>query len=116
MHCVAICCCHTALAFISVSAITPAIMPVLPILLHAPSQGCSCGVNRNAGQDGKPAFEHIKLVHSMAGAAVMIYLTDCLVKGQAHGISQIIAAGPAGFQRPKGQSSLLPYILSAACM
>ena len=57
---------------------------------------------RDSGNSSKPAFEHIKLVHSMAGAAVMIYLTDCLVKGEAHGISQVIAAGPAGFQRPKG--------------
>ncbi|KAL3144179.1 hypothetical protein ABBQ32_003963 [Trebouxia sp. C0010 RCD-2024] len=56
----------------------------------------------STGNDCKQAFEHIKLVHSMAGAAVMIYLTDCLIKGEAHGISQIIAAGPAGFQRPKG--------------
>ena len=58
---------------------------------------------RNAEKGSKPAFEHIKLVHSMAGAAVLIYVADCLVKGQAHGISQIIAAGPAGFQRPNGQ-------------
>ena len=43
----------------------------------------------------------------MAGAAVMIYLTDCLVKGEAHGVSQVIAAGPAGFQRPKGYSSAI---------
>lgn len=65
-------------------------------------------MNRGAGHDSEPAFEHIKLVHSMAGAAVLIYLTDCLVKGRAHGISQIIAAGPAGFQRPKGHFPLLP--------
>lgn len=68
------------------------------------------GVHRNTGKDGAPAFEHIKLVHSMAGAAVLIYLTDCLVKGEAHGISQIIAAGPAGFQRPKGQPSFIHSI------
>ena len=46
----------------------------------------------------------------MAGAAVFIYLTDCLVKGEAHGISQIIAAGPAGFQRPKGAGSCAAFL------
>ena len=80
----------------------PGIMPLLHTGSHALPESCSCGMNRNNRQDNKPAFEHIKLVHSMAGAAVLIYLTDCLVKGRAHGISQIIAAGPAGFQRPKG--------------
>ena len=70
--------------------------------------GCCVG-NRQAGNGSKPAFEHIKLVHSMAGAAVFIYLTDCLVRGEAHGISQIIAAGPAGFQRPKGVPPALPH-------
>lgn len=63
---------------------------------------CNELASSQAENGSKPAFEHIKLVHSMAGAAVFIYLTDCLVRGEAHGISQIIAAGPAGFQRPKG--------------
>ena len=70
-------------------------------------------MSRDAGEGSKPAYEHVKLVHSMAGAAVLIYVTDCLVKGEAHGISQIIAAGPAGFQRPKGQS--LPHPQSPLC-
>lgn len=69
---------------------------------RALDEACCCVGNRQAENGSKPAFEHIKLVHSMAGAAVFIYLTDCLVRGEAHGISQIIAAGPAGFQRPKG--------------
>lgn len=69
-------------------------------------EACRVG-DRQSENGSKPAFEHIKLVHSMAGAAVFIYLTDCLVRGEAHGISQIIAAGPAGFQRPKGVP--LPY-------
>ena len=41
----------------------------------------------------------------MAGAAVFIYLTDCLRQGKKHGVKQVIAAGPAGFQRPKGQAA-----------
>jgi len=65
--------------------------------------------SRDPENESKPAFEHIKLVHSMAGAALFIYLTDCLVKGEPHGVSQVIAAGPAGFQRPKGQPSLADY-------
>ena len=57
---------------------------------------------RGGDDGGVPDFDHIKLVHSMAGAAVFIYLTDCLKRGKRHGVKQVIAAGPAGFQRPTG--------------